>query len=480
MEPRTKQWQVRRRRWLTVGALAAATALAGTVARGKASVPTGGSGGRTFSATPARPVSFTGALDRSAVLVGGPAVVRMELGIGAEAEATSTEARVPTDLVVVLDRSGSMSGDKIENARNAIRELVSRLGPEDRFALVTYSNTASLAISPAAADDSARSAWLETVATILPDGGTNMSSGLDLGLDTIDRMRASGRVPRAILISDGLANQGDATSEGLLRRAGRAAHGEYMLTTVGVGADFNEYLMSALADAGTGNYYYLHLGDDLGAVFAREFDAAKATVASGVEVRIEPGDGVNVVDAAGYPLERSGGAVVFRPGSLAAGQQRRIWVTLSVPNRTAGDHPLGRFSLSYSHGAERSTLAFGDTPRVASVAREDDFYAKVDVGAWTRSVVVDGYNKMQAEVAREVKAGRRDAALEKVEQFRAENAALNDRLQSADVQKKLDSLGQLESHVTAVFRGENQAGRQNELSKAQSAMALDERRVGAK
>jgi Ca-activated chloride channel family protein len=480
MEPSRKQWQLRHRRWLTVGALAVATAVVGTVARGKASVPMPGSGGRTFSASPARPVSFTGTLDRAAVLVGGPAVVRMELAIGAEAEATATAARMPTDLVVILDRSGSMSGDKIENARSAIRELVSRLGPEDRFALVTYSNTASLAIPPGAADDSARAAWLETVATILPDGGTNMSSGLDLGLDMIDQMRASGRVPRAILISDGLANQGDATPEGLLRRAGRAAHAEYMLTTVGVGADFNEYLMSALADAGTGNYYYLHLGDDLGAVFAREFDAARATIASGVEVRIEPGDGVNVVDAAGYPLERTGDAVLFRPGSLAAGQQRRIWVTLSVPNQAAGDHPLGRFALSYSWGTQRSTLAFDDTPRVASVAREDDFYARVDVGAWTRSVVVDGYNKMQAEVAREVKAGRRDAALEKVEQFRAENAQLNDRLQSVDVQKKLESLGQLESDVAAVFRGENQAGRQNELSKAQSAAALDERRAGAK
>src|SRR5262245_57450259 len=183
MEPSRKQWQLRRRRWLTVGALAVATALAGTVARGKASVPTPGSGGRTFSASPARPVSFTGTLDRTAVLVGGPAVVRMELAIGAEAEATSAAARVPTDLVIILDRSGSMSGDKIENARSAIRELVSRLGPEDRFALVTYSTTASLAIPPAAADDSARAAWLETVGTILPDGGTNMSSGLDLGLD---------------------------------------------------------------------------------------------------------------------------------------------------------------------------------------------------------------------------------------------------------------------------------------------------------
>ena len=67
-----------------------------------------------------------------------------------------------------------------------------------------------------------------------------------------------------------------------------------MLTTVGVGADFNEYLMTALADAGTGNYYYLKAGDDLASVFAREFDAARATVASGLAVRIEPADGVRV------------------------------------------------------------------------------------------------------------------------------------------------------------------------------------------
>jgi Ca-activated chloride channel family protein len=480
MEPNVKEWQERRRRWYAIGALAVATALAGTAARGKGTAPVTDPSGRTFVASPSRPVSFSGTLDRTAVLVGGPAVVRMELVVGAEGDMARLARRVPTDLVVILDRSGSMAGDKIENARTAIRELVSRLGPEDRFALVTYSTGASLTIGPAVADDSAREGWLATVATILPDGGTNMSSGLDLGLDTIDRMRASGRAPRAILISDGLANQGDSTPEGLLRRAGRAARGEYVLTTVGVGADFNEYLMSALADAGTGNYYYLNRADDLGSVFAREFDAARETVASGVEVEIAPAEGVEVIDAAGYPLERRNGAVVFRPGSLFAGQERRIWVTLSVPNQAAGEHPLGRFALSYSRGAERSTIAFADTPRVASVAREDDFYAQVDVPSWTRSVVVEGFNKMQEEVAREVKAGRRDAAIAKVKEFRAETESLNARLQSPDVQQKLDSLGKLESDVVAVFTGDDQATRQNELSKGQSAAALDERRAGAK
>jgi Ca-activated chloride channel family protein len=404
----------------------------------------------------------------------------MELVIGAEAGEAASAFHAPTDLVVILDRSGSMAGEKIENARAAIGELVSRLRAEDRFALVTYSYLADLAIAPVAADNRARGAWLERVAGIAPDGGTNLSSGLDLGLDVLEQMRTPGRVPRVILISDGLANQGDPTPDGLRRRAARAARGEYTLSTIGVGTDFNEYLMAALADAGTGNYYYLRDSGDLASVFTREFDAARETVASGLEVRIEPAAGVAVLDAAGYPLERTGGAVVFRPGSLFAGQERRIWVTLSVPNQTAGDHSLGAFSLAYNRGGEGSTLRFEETPRVASVAREDEFYANVHVSAWTRSVLVDGYNKMQEEVARAVKAGRRDAAIERVRQFRVETESLNARLQSADVQKKLDSLGKLESDVAAVFHGENQAARQNELSKAQSAAALDERRAGSK
>lgn len=473
--------RIRRNRWLAIGVLVVATALAATAARSKGSPPAaGGNGGKSFAATPARPVSFRGTLDRTAVMVGGAPTVRMELLIGAAAGESIFAARVPTDLVIVLDRSGSMAGDKIEHARAAIRELVSRLGPEDRFALVTYSSDAGLAIAPARADDGARAAWLAAVASLTADGGTNLSSGLDLGLDTLERIRVAGRASRAILISDGLANQGDPSPQGLTRRAGRAARGEYTLATVGVGADFNEYLMTALADAGTGNYYYLRSSENLASVFAAEFDSARATVASGLEVRIDPGDGVAVLDAAGYPLEQSGGTVVFRPGSLFTGQERRVWVTLSIPNQAAGDHELGSFALAYTRGGERSTLRFDDVPRVASVGREEDFYASVDVAAWTRSVLVDGYNKMQEEVAREVKAGRRDAAIEKLRAFRTETKGLNARLRSEDVQKKLDSLGKLEADVAGAFVGENQSARQNEMSKTQSAAALDERRAGSK
>jgi Ca-activated chloride channel family protein len=238
--------------------------------------------------------------------------------------------------------------------------------------------------------------------------------------------------------------------------------------------------MNGLADAGTGNYYYLRDATELSSVFAREFDAARSTVAAGLAVQIDPASGVRVVDAAGYPLETSGSRVVFRPGSLFAGQERRVWVTLSVPYETVGEHDLGRFSLAFNRGGERQELRIADVPRVACVQGADEFYRGVDVSAWGRSVVVDAYNKMQAEVAREVKEGRRDEALRRVREFKDATAPMNAKLKSAPVAAQLESADRLEADVVGAFEGEGQEARQNELSKGFSAQAVDGRRAGSK
>jgi Ca-activated chloride channel homolog len=253
-----------------------------------------------------------------------------------------------------------------------------------------------------------------------------------------------------------------------------------MLSTVGVGEDFNEYLMTALADAGTGNYYYLRGAEDLSTVFAGEFNGARHTVASGLAVRIEPAPGVRVEDVAGYPLERDGGAVVVRPGALFAGQERRLWVTLAVPHDAAGDRDLGRFALSYDDGKGRVTRTFAETPRVACVRGEAEFYAGVDVPAWTRSVVDEAYQAMQSEVAREVKAGRRDEALSRLRQFKDEASAMNERVQAPAVAAQLGAVDKLEQDVTAAFEGEDQRAKQNAFSKTKSAESVDSRRIGAK
>ena len=432
-----------------------------------------------FTAASTTPVSFSGQLSQSAVLQGGDGQVRIKLLLGADELLVKEHVRVPTDLLVILDRSGSMEGTKMDYARSAVTELLTHLGPDDRFSLVTYSNAAELAIPLAPATKGAQRGWRRVTRQVQAGGGTNMSSGIELGLNTLGR-RETSRSARIILLSDGLANEGDASYDGLTARALKAAHREYVLSAIGVGADFNEYLMSGLADAGTGNYYYLESTRELAKVFASEFQATRETVATGVVVTIEPGDGVDVVDAAGYPLERDGHHVSFRPGSLFAGQEREIWVTLRVPSEEPSEHELGTFVLSYTDRGLRRSLTLGGRPRIACIPNRDEVMASVDKKVWEASVVEEDYNKLQQDVALAVKEGRRDEAVGEIHAYRARNSELNAELGSALVDDNLLELEELERSVEDAFTGPDQQRKQNLLSKERQASSWDGRRAGSK
>jgi Ca-activated chloride channel family protein len=458
--------------------VAAAALLFGTIAIGALARHPGAGGvvpgsERTlsFSAPAGGPVSFGGQLDSGAVLQGSDGLVRMELRLRAEGQGSIAPVGLPTDLVVVLDRSGSMRGRKISDARAAIRELVGQLGSRDRFALVTYSTGARLALPLHETERSRRETIRAAIERVVPDGGTNLSSGLDLALEVVERARVPGREPRVVVISDGLVNQGDTSVAGLTARAGRAAVGEYVLSTVGVGEEFDEGLLTALADAGTGNYYYLADARSLASVFSDEFFSARETVARGLEVRIQPREGVSVLEAAGYPLERRGGSVSFRPGSLFADQERRIWVTLRVPSRE-------RFALAYSAGGESREIAFGEEPRVACVADRGAFLAAVDEKTLERGLVVDGYNAMRQRVADSVKAGDREDALEQIRRYQLR--ALGYGLDSPALEAQVNEAERLGATVEEVFAAPEPAREQNAFSKELGARARDERRPGGK
>ena len=143
-----------------------------------------------FAAPTGGPVSFTGTLDRTAVLRGTDGLARMELVIAARRATPLAQRRAcPTDLVVILDRSGSMGGEKIEHARAAVRELVAQLGAAGplRAGDLLGRRRARRSRSPPPTTARARR-WIAARRSDRADGGTNMSSGLDLGLD-VDRAR---------------------------------------------------------------------------------------------------------------------------------------------------------------------------------------------------------------------------------------------------------------------------------------------------
>jgi Ca-activated chloride channel homolog len=293
--------------------------------------------------------------------------------------------------------------------------------------------------------------------------------------------RAPGRAPRVLLLSDGHANEGDASFAGLTARAGRAVADEFVLSAVGVGDGFDETLMSGLADAGTGNFYYLRDASALGGVFAGEFGAARETVASALVVRLDPARGIEVLDAAGYPLDRSGGMVSFRPGSLFAGQERRVWVSFRVPSSGIGPYSLGAVSLDFNLGEARETLRLGEMPSIALVETEKAFVASVDRSAWEKSASEDELGQLKQRVSQAIDAGNRPMAAAEIDRYVARNRKLGAALGSKVMADRVEEVLTLGVQVEEAFAPSSEApALQNQLKKQLAAEGRDDRRAGSK
>jgi Ca-activated chloride channel family protein len=222
--------------------------------------------------------------------------------------------------------------------------------------------------------------------------------------------------------------------------------------------------MTALADAGTGNYYFVRGGADLASVFAREFDAARTTVASALAVDIAPADGIRVVDAGGYPLEQMGTGSRFRPGALFPARASRLG-TLAVPQAPRVS-TTWRVTLGDA-GGRPTTLALDRLPRVPPSPA-----GTISTPTSTRKRGHDRWwSTPTTRCRRELDGSAKDEA-----------GAMNARVKAPAVAARMDSTDRLERDVMSAFEGAPaaQAAKQNELSKTKSAEAVDSRRVGAK
>lgn len=469
----------RRARLVLLSSLLFATLAAGVGARVLGSHPTPGPGGGSgVTSSRSGALSARAALDRGSVLRDSDGLVRVELSLEGQAPATTGTA-LPTDLVVVLDRSGSMQGEPIAFARAAVRELYAGLRPQDRFALVGYASDAALELPLAPAGGAEQARVERALEAIVASGGTHMSAGLDLAHEVLQGARAAGRAQRIILLSDGHANQGDFSYEGLRTRAARAVPAEYVLSAVGVGHEFDETLMSALADAGTGNFYYLPDVRELAGIFAGEFAAARETVARGLRVEIAPGPGVEIVDAGGYPLERDGARAGFRPGDLFAGQQRRIWLSLRAPTAREGELALGALALSWNEpDGARGQLPALALPALACVAGEDDYYASIDEPLYRRGEVEESIGGLRERLAPMLRAGRQAEAVAELDaygaRFEQERMRAFGKVAPED-KAKLDALRSIVASPSAASPSV-----QKQLGKQLLEEGRDARRSGAK
>lgn len=257
------------------------------------------------------------------------------------------QARPPVNVAVVIDRSGSMAGEKLLHAKEAARQLVSQLSPTDRVAIVSYGSDVNLVFPSTRATAQAKAAAFQAIEAIYDNGGTNLSGGLTQGREQIELFPEAGAVERVVLISDGQANEGIVHPDGLAQLAADTAQRGVSITTVGVGLDFDERVMTRIAVSGRGNYYFAENSFALAQMFTQELDRLAATAATHVHLNLHPAPGVEILKAYGYPTAPSGQGILIPVADLHSGETRKVVVRLRVNAVSPGAMKVADIGASF-------------------------------------------------------------------------------------------------------------------------------------
>ncbi len=265
---------------------------------------------------------------------GHPLAVQALLEI--EGAAPEGEERLPMNLALVLDRSGSMTGEKLRNAREAAHLLVRGLRPDDVVSVVAYDHEVET-LASGSRDAQGHADALRAIDALHPRGMTNLSGGWFRGRDLAQGQLVRDGVNRVLLMTDGLANQG-ITHRGALEELCRdaAAHG-ITTTTIGFGADYDEDLLRAMAEAGGGRSWYVENPDQAPGVFEEEIEGLLNLAAQNVRIRLRTEGTARLRTLRhDYPVTHVPGGVDIAAGELYALEPRLVLLDLELPHWDEG------------------------------------------------------------------------------------------------------------------------------------------------
>ena len=290
--------------------------------------------------------------------------------------------RPPLSLAIVVDRSGSMRGAPIENAKAAALAMLRQLEDRDAFAVVSYANQAAPVLAMARATEARKAMARAAIEMIDVDGGTCLSCGLDAGAAELARSPIRDGLRRLLLISDGRANAGVFHPDALARLAASEADRGDSISTVGVGLDYDDRTMRGIAEVGRGNYYFAEDTVALSQMFVHELATLSQTVASEVRLRATAAPGVRIEQVYGYPMTREGDGVVVPIADLRAGELRklvfRVALTAASPGTT---REIARIDVAWRGSSDASARVAHATAEADVASGAAEVAASVDPAA---------------------------------------------------------------------------------------------------
>ncbi|MBI4863035.1 MAG: VWA domain-containing protein [Candidatus Riflebacteria bacterium] len=331
--------------------------------------------------------------------------------------------RPPLNLAIVLDRSGSMSGEKIEKARDAAIMMVQRLDAGDIVSVVVFDHTVQVLVPATRLAD--RTAVLNAIRSIEPGGNTALFGGVSKGAAEVRKFKEKTGVNRVILLSDGQANSGPSTPQELGDLGAALKKEGISVTTIGLGLGYNEDLMSQLAGKSDGNHAFVARATDLARIFDLELGDLVSVVARDVDLKVECQPGVRPVRVLGREATIDGQSAYATIAQLYASQEASMILEVELsPGRAGTSREVARVSAGYTSVESNAGRALKGSATVRFTASESEAASSTDARVMTSAVelVATEVNKLAVTLRDQGKVEEARAALQQNAAYLLDNS----------------------------------------------------------
>ncbi len=444
-------------------------------------------------------MNITTRLDYPAVPAGEKFKIRLMVGVmGGKGEAE----RIPVNLALAIDRSGSMDGDKFRNTLNATCMIASMMEQQDVFSLVTFDDKVNVVIPTAKGPDLKGVEAL--IHSITPGGMTFLSGGYEEAYRQAQTAQGIG-TSRIVLLSDGIANEGIADHGELCKIAGTYRQKGIMTTTFGVGADFDEELMTGIAEWGGGTANFIETPEQAADVFRGELEMMRTLSNTDCTVYFTAiAKDISVQQLNTFRFENNGWVV----GDVSSAEERFLVLEISLPafDKAGGEIQLGELVV-FSRSSWVSPEGKGDCcgseqripVRVSVVDKEKFSYIKPDIEVMIEAALLSAarakrkarayartgdFDRAAAELERMAGALKRlqlsdpqiyaeiDDLLQRAERLRIERERYFDRLEAKRMMYDADMAGKAKKMHLMAYRQRQQSGSKTVPENVSVSMAM--------
>lgn len=303
-------------------------------------------------------------------------------------EAATDHKRFPLNLGLVLDRSGSMGGEKIEQAKLTLKRIIEQMGDGDVVSVVAFDDSIRVLANNYAISHHNRQGLIHDIEQIRAGGSTNLTDGWLTGCNSVAEGPSGNYIKRTLLVSDGLANVGITNHSEIFDHASAIFERGITTSTFGVGIGFDEHLLEGMANKGGGNFTYIESANSIDQLILAEFKDLVAVTARNVTVEINLPAGVSATVPGEWTMKKEGQKITISLSDQSAGRTTTLFLKLLTPPGTGELSINVRVSYKDENGKKQSTegdltFHYATEEKVIQAQKDQDLltrYAAVETG----------------------------------------------------------------------------------------------------